>query len=74
MSRHDPAPAAEEQASEYSGRILLRLPKSLHAELVRQAELEGVSLNLLPDPDHHRAEWAGGSASLSPVTGSPPER
>jgi predicted RNase H-like HicB family nuclease len=30
----------------YSGRFLLRLPKSLHAELARQAEEEGVSLNL----------------------------
>lgn len=29
----------------YSGRFLLRVPKSLHAELARQAELEGVSLN-----------------------------
>lgn len=29
----------------YSGRFLVRLPSSLHAELVRRAELEGVSLN-----------------------------
>lgn len=29
----------------YSGRFLLRLPKSLHAELARQAERESVSLN-----------------------------
>jgi antitoxin HicB len=29
----------------YSGRLLLRIPRSLHAELVRQAEDEGVSLN-----------------------------
>jgi antitoxin HicB len=29
----------------FSGRFLLRLPKSLHAELARQAEIEGVSLN-----------------------------
>ncbi len=29
----------------YSGRLLLRIPRSLHAELARQAELEGVSLN-----------------------------
>jgi antitoxin HicB len=31
----------------YSGRLLLRLPKSLHADLARQAEEEGVSLNQL---------------------------
>jgi predicted RNase H-like HicB family nuclease len=30
---------------EYSGKILLRLPKSLHQQLARQAEKEGVSLN-----------------------------
>lgn len=29
----------------YSGRLLLRIPRSLHADLVRQAEDEGVSLN-----------------------------
>jgi len=31
--------------SRYSGRVLLRLPVSLHAELARAAEAEGVSLN-----------------------------
>lgn len=30
-----------------SGRVLLRLPKSLHAALVAEAELEGISLNQL---------------------------
>jgi antitoxin HicB len=29
----------------YSGRFLLRLPRSLHADLARRAEEEGVSLN-----------------------------
>lgn len=29
----------------YSGRITIRTPKSLHRELIRQAEKEGVSLN-----------------------------
>jgi antitoxin HicB len=29
----------------FSGRFLLRIPKSLHAELAERAELEGVSLN-----------------------------
>jgi antitoxin HicB len=32
-------------ASAYSGRFLLRIPTSLHAELARRAEREGVSLN-----------------------------
>jgi len=29
----------------YSGRVLLRLPKSLHREAARRAEMDGVSLN-----------------------------
>ena len=37
-----PEPAPEE---EYSGKFVLRVPKSLHRELVEQAEQEGVSLN-----------------------------
>lgn len=32
-------------ACEYSGKISLRVPKSLHKELVEQARIEGVSLN-----------------------------
>lgn len=31
--------------SEYSGKLLLRMPKSLHRDLARQAEVESVSLN-----------------------------
>lgn len=31
--------------SSYSGKLLLRLPKVLHADLAAQAEAEGVSLN-----------------------------
>lgn len=34
-----------EKEPEYSGRILLRTPKSLHRELVQHAKKEGVSLN-----------------------------
>ncbi len=30
---------------EYSGRLVLRIPRSLHRSLKEQAELEGVSLN-----------------------------
>jgi predicted RNase H-like HicB family nuclease len=37
-----PSPAASRG---YSGHIALRMPKSLHREAVRRAELEGVSLN-----------------------------
>ncbi|MFN4073287.1 MAG: toxin-antitoxin system HicB family antitoxin [Thermus sp.] len=37
-----PLPASER---EYSGRVLLRMPKSLHRRLAEEAEREGVSLN-----------------------------
>ncbi|GHU75388.1 pilus biosynthesis protein HicB [Spirochaetia bacterium] len=37
-----PAPIDEGQ---YSGKFVLRLPKSLHAHLAAEAEREGVSLN-----------------------------
>jgi antitoxin HicB len=32
---------------DYSGRFVVRIPKSLHQELVEMAEREGVSLNTL---------------------------
>lgn len=34
-----------ERSSDYSGRLLLRMPKSLHAALARASEAERVSLN-----------------------------
>ena len=37
-----PLPRSEE---DYSGRFVIRIPKSLHKELVEMAEQEGVSLN-----------------------------
>ena len=40
--REIPEPRADDS---YSGRFLLRIPRSLHAELARQAEEEGTSLN-----------------------------
>jgi hypothetical protein len=39
-----PAPAEPEKPSP-SGRLLLRMPRTLHAELARRAETEGTSLN-----------------------------
>jgi predicted RNase H-like HicB family nuclease len=40
-----PAPNARRNVREYSGKYLVRLPKSLHARLVMEADKEGVSLN-----------------------------
>lgn len=39
----EPSSAAPEHA--YSGKLLLRMPRSLHAQLARDASTEGVSLN-----------------------------
>jgi hypothetical protein len=38
-------PPAEPDDASHSGRLLLRMPQTLHAELARAAEEEGVSLN-----------------------------
>lgn len=40
----DPIPLPNTM-SEYSGKLLLRMPKSLHRDLAQQAEAEAVSLN-----------------------------
>jgi predicted HicB family RNase H-like nuclease len=37
--------AKEQDEVEKSGRIVLRLPKSLHGELIDEAKREGISLN-----------------------------
>lgn len=37
---------SDDQYMKYSGKFTVRLPKSLHQELVQRAEREGVSLNL----------------------------
>lgn len=42
LEHGDPIP---EPQGEYSGKINLRMPKSLHRQLAIEAELEGVSLN-----------------------------
>jgi antitoxin HicB len=34
-----------QEAPQYSGRFVLRIPKSLHRDLAKEAEVEGVSLN-----------------------------
>src|SRR5206468_12761883 len=42
-----PEPAVGPQRREYSGKFNVRIPKSLHAALVSEAEAEAVSLNQL---------------------------
>ena len=42
-----PEPDVRPSREEYSGRFVVRVPKSLHAALAAEAETEGVSLNQL---------------------------
>ena len=57
----------------YSGRLLLRMPRTLHGELTRAAEREGVSLNqLITDVLSSAVGWQGkGTASK---TGRPGQK
>ena len=47
MATREAEERAAQQQSTHSGRLLVRMPQSLHAELARVAEREGVSLNTL---------------------------
>ncbi len=47
LGRAIPQPTASEPGQGYNGRVLVRMPKTLHRKLVQQAEAEGVSLNQL---------------------------
>jgi antitoxin HicB len=56
----------------YSGRLLLRMPRTLHGELTRAAEREGVSLNqLITDVLSSAVGWQGRTASK---TGRPGQK
>jgi RNA polymerase sigma-B factor len=70
----EPAMASEARQSEerhtHSGRILVRMPRSLHAELAQAAEREGVSLNSLITTALSRAVAdEGGDPKRSPPPG-----
>ena len=47
FEQHKSYPVPKEMSNSFSGKILVRLPKTLHKELVIEAEEEGVSLNSL---------------------------
>jgi predicted RNase H-like HicB family nuclease len=40
-----PRPSKPSELANYSGKVLVRMPKSLHAQITKQARSEGVSLN-----------------------------
>lgn len=43
--RQIPKPSVAESVEHFSGKFLVRVPRSLHARLARRAKAEGVSLN-----------------------------
>ena len=43
--REIPKPSITQPIENYSGKFILRLPKTLHARLAREAKTEGISLN-----------------------------
>ena len=47
LKRPVPQPSIPVASAHYSGKVLQRLPKTLHARLAMRAEQEGVSLNQL---------------------------
>lgn len=68
LTNGDPIPEPGEASAErYSGKFVVRLAKSLHRDLARQADREGVSLN-----QHVTALLAAGAAraDLAPAAGS----
>jgi RNA polymerase sigma-B factor len=68
------ASAEPEPAPEHSGRLLVRMPPSLHTQLARTAEREGVSLNTLVTGALAGAVgWRDASAGTPDAADAPPE-
>ena len=56
----------------HSGRLLLRMPRTLHADLTRASEREGVSLNqFITDVLAAAVVWRAGAQGSGPGTRSP---
>jgi hypothetical protein len=71
----DPAPSAEpttasrKRSGTHSGRLLLRMPESLHADLARASERAGMSLNAFINDV--LAQSLGRSGAAKPAAGTP---
>lgn len=60
-------------ATSHSGRLLLRMPRTLHADLTRASEREGVSLNqFITDVLAAAVVWRAGSQPSPPGTATAP--
>ena len=59
-------------ATSHSGRLLLRMPRTLHADLTRASEREGVSLNqFITDVLAAAVVWRAGPRAAPPGTTTP---
>lgn len=65
IALEDGIPVPEPDTEEYSGRLVVRMPRSLHRALARQAREENVSLNQLIL--YHLARGAGLPAQGDPA-------
>ena len=75
MSAAPSAPAPPKRGSKAtpSGRLLLRMPAALHAELARWAEREGVSLNqFITNALQRRIGWGTDGEEGGPPSASVP--
>ena len=72
MAQPDPSGSPEltetaDKETTHSGRLLLRMPPSLHAELAREAEREGVSLNaFISSALSGAVHWRARDGALAP--------
>jgi antitoxin HicB len=70
--REVPPPGA---AAAHSGKLLVRMPRSLHAELVRASEREGTSLNAyIVAALAASVAWRRGGGDRAPLAARPPGR
>lgn len=70
----NPESTGRKRAGTHSGRLLLRMPASLHADLARASERTGVSLNAYINDALARVVGRGAPAGQAPVPRALPRR
>jgi hypothetical protein len=70
-----PAPKQRQRPGSYSGRLLLRMPASLHEELARASDRDGVSLNqFITGVLASAVSWRNEDATAARPADEPPKR
>jgi len=70
----EPEAPSRKRAGKHSGRLLLRMPESLHAELARASERAGMSLNAFINDALAAAVGRRGAEPRTAPRGARPER